>query len=154
VVESLGPDLPPTEVARKDVLQGRAVCGRCGRHFRVRYTARRGKLESWYICDRANSGRGEPNCQSIAGGPVDEAIGSLVVEKMTPTAVELTLSGAHAWARAEALLSQKIEQRSCGFQICRLEPFREPVIDWLKQRERLFAPILIAPQPREAHGCA
>jgi DNA invertase Pin-like site-specific DNA recombinase len=80
---------PPREGAA--LLQGRAVCGRCGRHFRVRYAARRGKLETWYICDRANGGRGEPNCQSIAGWPVDEAIGSLIVEKMTPAAVELTL---------------------------------------------------------------
>jgi DNA invertase Pin-like site-specific DNA recombinase len=36
---------PPREGAA--LLQGRAVCGRCGRHFRVRYAARRGKLETW-----------------------------------------------------------------------------------------------------------
>ncbi len=33
----------------------------------------------------------EPNCQSIAGPPIDEAIGALVAEKMTPAAVELAL---------------------------------------------------------------
>ena len=80
---------PPREGAA--LLQGRAVCGRCGRHFRVRYAARRGRLEAWYVCDRAHGTRGEPNCQSIAGPPIDEAVGALVAEKMTPAAVELAL---------------------------------------------------------------
>ncbi len=80
---------PPREGSA--LLQGRAVCGRCGRHFRVRYAARRGGLESWYVCDRANGARAEPNCQSIAGRPIDEAVGRLVCEKMTPAAVESAL---------------------------------------------------------------
>ena len=80
---------PPREGAA--LLQGRAVCGRCGRHFRVRYAARRGRQEAWYVCDRGHTARGELNCQSIAGAPIDEAIGSLVAEEMTPAAVELAL---------------------------------------------------------------
>jgi Recombinase/Recombinase zinc beta ribbon domain len=88
----------PYEVARSSppregpaLLQGRAVCGRCGMHFRVRYVARRGRREAWYVCDRGHTARGEPNCQSIAGAPIDKAIGALVTEKMTPAAVELAL---------------------------------------------------------------
>src|SRR5882757_4198342 len=80
---------PPREGTA--LLQGRAVCGRCGRHFRVRYVSRRGKREAWYVCDRANATLGWPNCQSIAGQAVDEAIGALVAERMTPAAVELAL---------------------------------------------------------------
>ena len=80
---------PPREGGA--LLQGRAVCGRCGRHLRTRYTARRGGLETWYICDRASGSRGEPNCQSIAGRPIDEAVGTLITEKMTPAAIELAL---------------------------------------------------------------
>jgi DNA invertase Pin-like site-specific DNA recombinase len=80
---------PPREGAA--LLQGRAVCGRCGRHFRVRYATRRGKQEAWYVCDRGHAARGEPNCQSIAGPPVDQAIGALVIASMTPAAVELAL---------------------------------------------------------------
>jgi len=71
------------------LLQGRAVCGRCGRHFRVRYAARRGRREAWYVCDRAHGDRGAPNCQSIAAPPIDEAVGTLVAETMTPAAVAL-----------------------------------------------------------------
>jgi DNA invertase Pin-like site-specific DNA recombinase len=80
---------PPREGAA--LLQGRAVCGRCGRHFRIRYATRRGRQEAWYVCDRAHSARGEPNCQSIAGPPIDAAIGALVTEQLTPTAVALAL---------------------------------------------------------------
>src|SRR5271155_546240 len=80
---------PPREGAA--LLQGRAVCGRCGRHFRVRYVARRGKQEAWYVCDRGHTARGEPNCQSIAGAPIDQAIGALVTGEMTPAAIELAL---------------------------------------------------------------
>jgi DNA invertase Pin-like site-specific DNA recombinase len=80
---------PPREGTA--LLQGRAVCGCCGRHFRVRYAARRGRLETWYVCDRAHGSHGEPSCQSIAGIPVDEAIGELIAAEMTPAAVELAL---------------------------------------------------------------
>ena len=80
---------PPREGVA--LLQGRAVCGRCGQHLRVRYRDARGRLESWYVCDRATDSRAEPNCQSLAGSPIDEAVGLLVAEKMTPAAVELAL---------------------------------------------------------------
>jgi DNA invertase Pin-like site-specific DNA recombinase len=80
---------PPREGVA--LLQGRAVCGRCGQHMRVRYREARGKLESWYVCDRATDSRAEPNCQSLAGSPIDEAVGLLVAGKMTPAAVELAL---------------------------------------------------------------
>ena len=80
---------PPREGAA--LLQGRAVCGRCGRHFRVRYRSGRGKQEAWYVCDREHSSLGGPDCQSIAGPPIDEAIGAVVADRMTPAAVELAL---------------------------------------------------------------
>ncbi len=80
---------PPREGTA--LLQGRGVCGRCGRRLRVHYADRRGRLEAWYVCDRAHGALGEPNCQSIAGAPIDEAIGKLIAERMTPAAVELAL---------------------------------------------------------------
>ncbi len=80
---------PPREGVA--LLQGRVVCGRCGQHMRARYREQRGKLESWYVCDRATDARAEPNCQSIAGPLIDEAVGRLVAEKMTPAAIDLAL---------------------------------------------------------------
>ena len=73
------------------LLQGRAVCGRCGRHLGARYVARRGRLEARYVCGQAHISRGEPSCQSIAGPPIDAAIGELIAAEMTPAAVELAL---------------------------------------------------------------
>jgi hypothetical protein len=80
---------PPREGVA--LLQGRAICGRCGQYMRARYREHRGKLESWYVCDRATDVRAQPNCQSIAGQPIDDALGRLVAEKMTPAAVDLAL---------------------------------------------------------------
>lgn len=80
---------PPREGAA--LLQGRAVCGKCGRHMRVHYAARRGRLDVWYVCDREHGRSAAPNCQSIAGRPIDEAIAALVVDQMTPAAVELSM---------------------------------------------------------------
>lgn len=80
---------PPREGAA--LLQGRAVCGRCGSHMKARYADRRGQVDTWYVCSRAYEARGERHCQSIAGWPVDEAIGELIAAEMTPAAVELVL---------------------------------------------------------------
>jgi len=80
---------PPREGAA--LLQGRVICGRCGSHMQARYAARRGQVDTWYICSRAYATRGEPHCQSIAGWPIDEAIGELIAAEMTPAAVELAL---------------------------------------------------------------
>jgi DNA invertase Pin-like site-specific DNA recombinase len=80
---------PPREGSA--LLQGRAVCGQCGRHFAVRYAARRGRQEAWYVCNQAYRRFGEPLCQAIAAPRVDEAIGLLIAEQMTPSAVELAI---------------------------------------------------------------
>lgn len=78
---------PPREGSA--LLQGRAICGRCGGHLGARYVARRGRLEAWYVCGQAHASRGEPSCQSIAGRAIDTAIGELIATEMTPAAVEL-----------------------------------------------------------------
>lgn len=80
---------PPREGCA--LLQGRAVCGCCGKHFRMRYVSRRGKNEAWYVCDGAGASIGAPHCQSIAAGPIDDKVGNLIVEAMTPSAVELAM---------------------------------------------------------------
>lgn len=98
---------PPREGSA--LLQGRAVCGRCGAHFRVRYVSRRGRMESWYVCDRAHGGRAEPNCQSIAGRPVDQAVGELIADTLTPAAVELALE----IRREVAARQQEADQLRC-----------------------------------------
>lgn len=80
---------PPREGV--SLLQGLAICGVCGSRMQVRYYARRGRNEVWYVCWRAAASRGAPSCQSIAGGLIDDAVGSLVGKVVTPAAIELAL---------------------------------------------------------------
>ncbi|MHC4933629.1 MAG: recombinase family protein, partial [Planctomycetota bacterium] len=105
---------PPREGAA--LVQGRAVCGRCGRHFRVRYATRRGKQEAWYVCDSGNTGGS--HCPSVAGSPVDRAIGELVAQEMTPAAVELALE---IRREIEARYQEADRLRSCAVERAQTE---------------------------------
>lgn len=80
---------PPRE--GKALLQGRGVCGVCGRRMRAKYYDRRGGTEVWYVCWRATADRGDPACQSVAGPLVDKAVGALIGDVVTPAAIELAL---------------------------------------------------------------
>jgi DNA invertase Pin-like site-specific DNA recombinase len=131
---------PPREGAA--LLQGRSVCGRCGRHFRIRYATRRGKQEAWYVCDRAHGARGEPNCQSIAGPPIDAAISALVTEQMTPAAVALALDIRREletrYAEAEQLRSRGIERAQIDAELAQrrfllVDPRNRLVADTLER---------------------
>jgi len=105
---------PPREGVA--LLQGRAICGRCGQYLRVRYREARGKLESWYVCDHSADARGEANCQSLAGTPIDDAVGRLVVATMTPAAVDLALE---IRKEIEARYSEADHLRSCAVERAR-----------------------------------
>ncbi len=83
-----GPDrrTPPREGTA--LLQGIVLCGQCGRSMFVHYHRRRGELIPSYVCTTKEG----PTCQTIHGGVVDEALGELVVELMTPMSLELSLA--------------------------------------------------------------
>lgn len=66
------------------LLQGLLVCGRCGKRMTVRYHSRRGQLVPDYICQREGIEHGEAICQHIPGAAIDEAIGNIPVEAVTP----------------------------------------------------------------------
>jgi DNA invertase Pin-like site-specific DNA recombinase len=100
---------PPREGTA--LLQGRAVCGRCGKYFRVHYADRRGRTEAWYVCDRARGYNGEPNCQSIAGPPIDQAIGALIADQVTPASVELALD-VYREIEAQYVEADRLRQRA------------------------------------------
>ena len=62
------------------LLQGLAVCGLCGKPMTIRYHARQGRLVPDYVCQREGIQKGEPICQSIRGGGIDQAIGEILLE--------------------------------------------------------------------------
>ena len=58
----------------------------------VRYHVRAQKPQPNYVCQRYGIEHGEPICQSIPGGGIDQAIGELLVEAVTPVALEVALN--------------------------------------------------------------
>ncbi|NOY60107.1 MAG: recombinase family protein [Calditrichaeota bacterium] len=74
------------------LLQGMAICGKCGQRMTIRYKYRRqGRIDPVYLCQRSRIQKGEPNCQYIPGACVDNAIGDLLIESITPLTLEVAL---------------------------------------------------------------
>ena len=75
------------------LLQGMIVCGRCGGRMTVRYHQRRGQLLPDYLCQKESVERAaQSTCQVIPGSAVDDAVASLLLETLTPVALEVALS--------------------------------------------------------------
>lgn len=73
------------------LLQGLAVCGVCGDRMTVRYHSRESQQVPVYVCQRERIEHAGRICQHIAGAAIDEAIGALLLETLTPTALEVAL---------------------------------------------------------------
>ena len=74
-------------------MQGRVVCGLCGSRMHVHYNTRRsGELVTNYVCAGRTRLFGDPLCQSVLGTGIDAAVGQLLVEAVTPLALELSLA--------------------------------------------------------------
>jgi len=74
------------------LLQGLAICAVCGDRMTVRYSCRSGRLTPTYLCQRDGIRRAEPICQSVPGQTLDEGVGRLLIEAVTPVALEATLT--------------------------------------------------------------
>lgn len=73
------------------LFQGMVICGVCGTRMTVRYHARHGDLCPDYVCQRDGIQTAKQICQNIPGSGIDEAIGTLLVETVTPVALEVAL---------------------------------------------------------------
>jgi len=58
----------------------------------VRYHSRKHRLVPDYLCNKNSSNRGAPPCQFIPGAALDQAVGKVLVETMTPVKLELALA--------------------------------------------------------------
>ena len=74
------------------LLQGRVLCGLCGGRMGVHYSQEHGQSVPTYVCQQAAIRQGGKVCQSVPGKVVDPAVGSLLVELMTPMTLEVTLA--------------------------------------------------------------
>ncbi len=96
------------------LLQGLAICGVCGERMTVRYHVRNGQTTPDYVCQRQRVAHAEPVCQHVPGAGIDQAIGEVLIEVMTPMALEVALSvqqelGARA-DEADRLRRQQVER--------------------------------------------
>ena len=73
------------------LLQGLVRCGVCGLPMRIFYRSRRQGLLPDYVCAE-DIRHGGKKCQQIPGAGIDEAIGQLLVEVVSPLALEVALT--------------------------------------------------------------
>jgi len=73
------------------LLQGLAVCGRCGERMGVGYYRAHGSLVPEYHCQRESIEHARPACARIVGHAIDRAVGELLVETVSPLALEAAL---------------------------------------------------------------
>jgi len=102
------PGSPPREGPA--LLQGLVVCGLCGRRMTVRYRNCRGALHPKYVCAGQGKGVAMPKCQSIPGHTIDEAVGALLLEALTPVALDVSLA-VHEQVRQRVEEADKLRLR-------------------------------------------
>jgi len=123
------------------LLQGLVVCGKCGRAMGLRYHKRGDRLIPDYQCNKEYVENGKAPCQHIPGGGIDEAVGRLLVESVTPLALEVTLQVQDELqgrlAEAERLRWQQVqraqyESEQARLRFMRVDPNNRLVADTLE----------------------
>lgn len=74
------------------LLQGIVLCGICGGRMSVRYHDRNRRCVPDYVCQRKAIQKGRPVCQRLTGEHIDKAVGELLLETMTPLALDVALT--------------------------------------------------------------
>ncbi len=145
------------------LLQGLAICGHCGERMTVRYHSYHGTPVPDYWCGRARINSGLPGiCQTIHGGSLDAAVGEVLVEAMTPLALDVALTVQQELtvraADADRLRRQQVERARYEADVAqrrflRVDPDNRLVADTLEAawNDRLRA--LAAAQDTYAHAC-
>ena len=90
------------------LLQGIAVCARCGRKLKVRYQGRRGQLSPAYHSPGRETveGRGQW-CVRVGGARIDEAVAGALLDALTPAGIKAALQAAESLEQDhDAALSQ------------------------------------------------
>lgn len=86
------------------------LCGRCGHRMQVAYTGSGGRYPI-YLC-RPHRQQGDNTiCQRIPALPVDQSVVQVVLDALTPAAIELSLQVVEDAAQQQAALQQHWEQR-------------------------------------------
>jgi DNA invertase Pin-like site-specific DNA recombinase len=79
------------------LLQGIAVCARCGRKLKVHYQGKRGHKSPAYHCPGSVLVEGRAQwCLRVGGGRIDEAVSAALLQALTPAGVKAALRAAEA----------------------------------------------------------
>ena len=106
------------------LLQGLAVCGKCGQRMTIRYKyQRKNRLDPVYLCQRHRIERWESSCQYIPGATIDEAISKLLLTSVTPLTLEVALQVQkeleHRFNEADKLRKQQVERAEYEVNLAR-----------------------------------
>jgi DNA invertase Pin-like site-specific DNA recombinase len=105
------------------LLQGIVMCGVCGDRMGVRYQRRHNQLLPIYVCQRDRIQHAGRICQSIPGAVIDTAIGTLLVETMTPAVLQVALRVQRELQKrideVDRLLRQRVERTRYDAELCR-----------------------------------
>ena len=75
------------------LLQGIVICGQCGKHFATSYKQKsKGERTPIYLCNREQLDYGKAICTSIPGAGIDTIIARVLLEKVTPVAIDVAIS--------------------------------------------------------------
>jgi DNA invertase Pin-like site-specific DNA recombinase len=135
------------------LLQGLVICGSCGERMSVRYHSHHNEQVPTYWCGRRALQRGETSlCQTVHGRALDTAIGDIVIDAMTPLAIEVALGVQQELASrqeaADRLRRQHVERAKYEAELAqrrflRVDPDNRLVADALEadwnQRLRALA---------------
>jgi DNA invertase Pin-like site-specific DNA recombinase len=123
------------------LLQGLVICGKCGGRMTLRYHQRGGRLSPDYLCQKQCVEECRPLCQNVPGGVVDDALSTLIVDSISPLALEVALNVQQQLqehlAEADRLRRQVVERaqyeaEQARIRYMRVDPNNRLVADTLE----------------------
>ena len=92
------------------LLNGRVLCGVCGRSMRVAYQGTGGQYVIYLCYPEKQSGRYHA-CQRVPGNQVDQSVAQKVLQALNPAEIELSLQVLETITQQKELLQQQWERR-------------------------------------------
>ncbi|MEA3102093.1 recombinase family protein [Caballeronia mineralivorans] len=144
------------------LLQGLAICGKCGDRMTVRYHIQGTRRVPDYVCQRHGIEHGEPLCQQIHGGELDAVIGRLLADMVTPVTLQVALavqkelesrSGESDRLRLQAVERARYEAELARRRYMRVDPDNRLVADSLEAEWNQALRALTAAQERYEKQC-
>jgi DNA invertase Pin-like site-specific DNA recombinase len=124
------------------LLQGISICGRCGRRMTVRYHLDHHRQElPIYVCQQDKIEAAGAVCQHIPGAGIDAAISQMLIDTLTPLAVEAALTVTaeleHRAAEADKLRAAAVQRARYHAELARrryltVDPTNRLVADTLE----------------------